>query len=149
MPTLEQLIAYAVSRAPHEKNKAENVLNFFCNAVESGKTPDEAILKYLAECFRRILSYDNTPPHLALNLRGSRGQRKERTLARRDERNFDLAYTVERRMDDDGMKRDDAIVDVAFAEGSSVSTVKDAYETYGAGIRAYRALPPLPPEDTK
>jgi hypothetical protein len=146
MRTIKQLIAYAVERAPHERDKAEDVLRFLCDAVDSGKAPDEAILKYLAERFRLILS--GTPPDVALNLHGSRGQRTARTLARIDEQHFDLAYAVVTRMEK-GMKRDDAFADVAVAEGASVAIVKRAYETYGAAIRAYQALPPLPPEDTK
>jgi hypothetical protein len=146
MRTLEQLIAYALERAPHEQDKAEDVLQFFCNAVEGDKIPDKAILEYLAERFRLILS--GTSPNVALYLRGLRGKRKTATLEKIDEHNFDLAYAVVSRMEG-GMKRDDAFADVAVTEGASVATVKRAYETYGAGLRAYQALPPLPPEDTK
>ena len=39
------LIAHALARAAREPDKAEEVLAFFCDAVESNRVPDHRILR--------------------------------------------------------------------------------------------------------
>jgi hypothetical protein len=135
MRTLADLIGYALEGAPHDTNKAEDLLQFFCDAVEANKVPDEAILKYLAGCFRLVL--DGKPPADALSLSGSKGKRRRRTLERKDQRNFDIARAVVGHMAA-GMKRNDAIEHVTAAHNVSTAVAKRAYETYRATIHAQR-----------
>lgn len=123
----EDLIAYALANARSNPDTAENVLEFFCDAVERGEIPKGPILEYLAKCFRQIVSGDE--PAVALNLARAKGKRRLRTLERIDERNIGLACAVVRRMNA-GEKRDDAIENVAANEGSSSAVVKRAYEAY-------------------
>ena len=143
MKTREAMIAYALAHAADDPDKAEDVLTFFCRDVEMGRQPDDTILFYLAECFRRIIGPDvldptyrfaPTDPTEALNLARKQGERSRRTLERVDERDSDAAQAVIRRMDH-GDKRDDAITAVATELGSSVSVVKRAYETFAPSLR--------------
>ena len=55
MRSRSDMIAYALARAPSDSDKAEDVLSFFCDAVENGEPPDPRILAYLAERFRLMV----------------------------------------------------------------------------------------------
>lgn len=137
MKSKRDLVEYALKRAPQSPDHAEDVLKFFCDAVDRNDGwPDRVILTYLAQCFRHIL--DGRPPNEALNL-GSRprGQRRRRTLETKDETDIKLARAVVRRMNH-GDEREAAIGAVADDANASSSRTRKAYETYAGLVRRSR-----------
>jgi hypothetical protein len=138
MKTKAALIDYALAKAATDPDKAEDVLAFFCDAVENYEYPDRRILEHFAKAFRAILAGENASDALGLTRR--QGQRRERTLQQADERNFDLALAVARRMKADE-KRDDAIEAVAKEKGSGEATVKRAYELHRRTVRDLEKKP--------
>jgi len=132
--TEADLIRYALEHAKGEADMAEDLLEFFCDVVERGDAPDRAVLEYLSDCFRRIISGEK--PSSALNLRRTRGQHRGRTRERRDEFHLELARAVVRSMEA-GRKRDDAFERVASKHNSTTDTVQRAYESYGHLFRKH------------
>lgn len=130
---MKELISHALKYAPTQPDKAEDVLQFFCEALKKGDVPDREILEYLAGCFQRIISGDD--PSVALGLRLTRGQRRRRTLELIDERDVDLALAVARCMKA-GTERTAAFLTVAEKCAASYATVKRAYETFGQTVNA-------------
>jgi hypothetical protein len=122
----DEMIAHAL--ASSDPDMAEDVFAFFCDAVDSNEVPDARILDHLARGFRAIL--DGEKPSDALGLTRARGHKRARTLQQIDERHFDFALAVARRMKD-GEKRDEAFDNVAAKENSSVPTVKRSWEVFG------------------
>ena len=171
MRSRSDMIAYALARAPSDSDKAEDVLSFFCDAVENGEPPDPRILAYLAEQFRLMVggrpveqkpvTPDNkpgnpekrgiggTPAAEALGLLRKRGRRRGRTLERVDERDTALARAVIRLMgrSEGRMLRDDAFEHVAGETGASVAVVKRAYEEHR--LRALGETSEQPPPRSK
>jgi hypothetical protein len=121
------LIGYALEHASSDPDKAEDVLQFFCEAIERGDVPDREILEYLATCFCQILSGETASD--ALSLTRTKGKRRRRTLERQDERHFDLALAVARCMKE-GIARDDAFEHVSAQCGAGISTVRRAYDEF-------------------
>ena len=96
--TKDEMIAYVLMHASRDPDKAEDVLAFFCDAVESNEFSDGGILTYLAKRFRQVL--EGVPAAEALGLSREKGQRRARTYQRIDERDTSLARSVLRLMDE-------------------------------------------------
>ena len=138
MKTWDEMIDYALANAETDPDKAENVLAFYCDAIESNEHPDRRIEEYVAKAFRAIL--DGVNPSKALGLTRRQGQRRQRTLQKVDQRDFQLAHAVRRRMKA-GEKRDDAIAAVAMQFGCSDATAKHAYELHRRTVRNLEKKP--------
>jgi len=128
MKTKAERIGYALAGSATDPDKAENVLAFYCDAIESNEYPDPQLLQYVAKAFRAILDGEN--PSDALGLTRRKGQRRKRTLEQADQRDFQLARAVARRMKCLDEKKDDAIAAVVAQEGWSEATVTRAYDTF-------------------
>ena len=138
MKTKAERIGYALAGSATDPDKAENVLAFYCDAIESNEYPDPQLLQFVAKAFRAIL--DGKHPSDALGLTRRQGQRRQRTLKKVDQRDFQVAHAVARRMKA-GEKRGDAILSVAAEWGSSEATVKRAYELHGRTVRDLEKKP--------
>ena len=120
------LVRHALKHAPESVDHAEDVLQFFCEAVEFDHPPDRRILEYLARSFRLIL--DGSNADAALGLKGRpKGQRRRRTSEAKLDKDLELARAVARRMRH-GESRDDAIEAVATEAGASAARTKKAYD---------------------
>ena len=134
---MTDLIGHALKHAAADPDRAEELLGFFADAVENNKWPDPRLMEYIAKCFRRMTGDRPEPAALVLGLvRTENGQRRARTLQRVDERDVRLARLVVQCMDEHDMTRNDAIGLIAEKHNSGgTSTVKAAYDTFGASIR--------------
>ncbi len=128
------MIEHFIKRAPESADRAEDVLEMFCDAVDGGVAPNRRILDYLAGCFRKVLKGCDAAKVLNLKQR-SAGQRRARTLNKNDERNIDLTRAVIRHMKHD-MTKVKAIEAVAESKGVGSYTVKAAYDEFGRHVRS-------------
>lgn len=111
-----------------DPDAARRLIETFESAVRSGEPLPQELLRYFANCFRKIL--DGANPGVSLNVAVSKGRPKDQAMWLRD---VELALAFEK-FRVAGKTKEDAISEVATIYDVSDSTVQRAYLEYCTGI---------------